>query len=97
MLQNKWTQRNRDQICGYQRQGKSEGEFDERSQNIPTSSYKINKYYGYNIQQDKHNQCHCMLHMKDVKTVYANSSHYKQKNLYSTSLIMYLYEKMDVH
>ena len=64
---------------------------------MPTSSYKINKYYGYNIQQDKHDQCHCMLHMKVVKRVNANSSHHKQKNLSSTSLIVYLCEMMDVH
>ena len=32
-----------------------EGELDKGSQNVKTSSYKINKYSGCNVQHDKYN------------------------------------------
>ena len=32
-----------------------EGELDEGSQKVQTSSYRINKYLGYNVQHDKYN------------------------------------------
>ena len=44
------THRKRDQICGYQRW--REEELEESSQKVQTSSCKINKYYGYNVQYD---------------------------------------------
>ena len=40
----------KDQICSYQKQGLGKGELDESSQNVQTSSYKINTYEGYNVQ-----------------------------------------------
>ena len=43
-LTNKQTHRKRDQICGYQRLGSEEGELDEGSQKIQSSSYMINQY-----------------------------------------------------
>ena len=36
--------RKRDQICGYQRWRWEEGELEEGSQKVETTSYKINKY-----------------------------------------------------
>ena len=44
--------RNRDQICGCQKQGGGVGELDEGGQKVQTSGYKINKYWGYNVQYD---------------------------------------------
>ena len=41
---NKQFHRKRDQICGYQRLGVREGELEEGSQKVPTSSYETNKY-----------------------------------------------------
>ena len=46
---NKQTQK-RDQVCGYQRRGQGKRELDEGSQKVQTSSYKINKYWGYNVR-----------------------------------------------
>ena len=50
---NKQTHRKKDQICGYQKWGWWEGELDECSQKVQTSSYKINKYQACNVQHDK--------------------------------------------
>ena len=35
--------------------GLGEGELDEGGQKVQTSSYKINKHYGCNVQHDKYN------------------------------------------
>ena len=35
--------------------GCGEGKLDEGNQNVLTSSYKINKYQGHNVQHDKYN------------------------------------------
>ena len=62
-----------------------EGEFDEGSQKVQTSSNKINKYQGCNIQHDKYNEHCCVLYMKVVKRVNRKSSHHKEifKNFFN--------------
>ena len=46
----------RKRTSDYQRgKGVGEGELDTGSQKVQTSSYKINKYSGCNIQHDKYN------------------------------------------
>ena len=66
---------------------------DEGSQKIQTSSYKINKYSGCNVQHDKHNQHCCKLYMKVVKNV---NPEFATQAIF-ISLILYLYEMMDDH
>lgn len=34
--------------------GKGRGELEEGSPRVQTSSYKINKYWGYNVRRDDH-------------------------------------------
>lgn len=42
----------RDQISGYQRQGVRAGGIGVAGQRVTTSSYKMNKYEGCNVQDD---------------------------------------------
>ena len=64
---------------------------------MQTSSYKINKHQGCNVQHGKYNE-HCyMLYMRGVRRVNPKSSHHKEKNIFSVSLILYLREIMGVH
>ena len=59
----KQTHWKRDQIYGYQRWEwrLGEAELDEGSQEVQTSSYKINNYQGYNMQHDNYNSHCCMV------------------------------------
>ena len=40
---------------------------------------------------------YCVLYMKIVKRVNPKSSHHKKKYYFSISLILYLYEMIDIH
>ena len=53
----------------------------EGSQKVQTSSYKINKSQGCNVQHDKYNQQCRTLYMK-VKRVNPKSSHHKEKDFF---------------
>ena len=46
------THRKRDQICGPQRWGVVGRELAEAGQKVSVSSYRIYKYWGYNVQHD---------------------------------------------
>ena len=72
-----------------------EGELHESSQKVNTSSYKINKYHGNNVQHHTSDQQCCVSHMKVAKRVNPKSSHQKE-NTFSISLILYLL-MMGVH
>ena len=74
-----------------------EGELNEGGQKEQTSSYKINKYWGCNVQHNRYNEHCCTLYMKVVERVNPKSSHHKEKNVFSFSFILYLYEMMEVH
>lgn len=49
--------------------GRGEGELDKSSQKVKTSSCKMSKYWGCNIQHDKYNWHYYMLYMKVVMRV----------------------------
>ena len=71
------------------------GELDEGGQKVQTSRYKVNKcwdviYIMINIIN------YLVCYMKIVKRVNRKSSYYKEK-YFSISLILYLYEMIDVH
>ena len=57
--------RKRNEICGI-RAGVGLWELDEGTQRVQTSSYKINKYEGCNVQHDKYNLHSFILYMKVV-------------------------------
>ena len=46
------THRNRDQIGSCQRQGLRVGEMGEGGQKVQTPSYKISKFWGFNVKHD---------------------------------------------
>ena len=43
-----------------------ERKLDEDGQKVKTSSFKINKYWGCNIQHDEYNEHCCIVYMKVV-------------------------------
>lgn len=50
------------------------------SQKVQTSSYKINKYQGWDVQHDKYNE-HCsVLYRKVVERVNPRTSHHTEKS-----------------
>ena len=57
------------------------GEMDERSQKVQTSSYKINKPWGCDIQQGEYSQKHFIAYLKIAKTANLKSSYHEKKIL----------------
>ena len=51
----KLTHRNREQIGSHQRQGARSRGIGEGGQKVQTSNYKINKFWGCNVQHDNYN------------------------------------------
>lgn len=46
---------------------------------LQTSSYKINEYWGCNVQHDKYNSHSCVVYMEVVKRANPKSSHHIHK------------------
>lgn len=61
------------------------GNWNEGGKSMHTSSHKINKYWGCNIQ---HNDC--MAYLNVSKTVNPSSSHYKKKKISNLHKMMML-------
>lgn len=66
------------------------GGMGEGDQKVQTSSYKINKVWGWNVQHGDYSK-HNFAHLKVVKRVDLKSSHCKQKNHDVNELIESLY------
>ena len=75
------------------------GELEEDGRKVQTSNYKINKYWGWNIQHDDIANSAVMMYGKFVTRINPkNSQHKKSFFLPNLSLLflLYPYEKMDV-
>ena len=63
--------------------GCGEGRLGDAGRKVPTSSHKINKCQGRNTQCDRGRGRHCRLCVKVVRRVNPESSHHKEKYVFS--------------
>ena len=67
------------------------GELDEEGQNVPTSSYKINKSWGCNAQHGDYSYHCCMVCLKVAKTVNPKSLPQNNNNKTLFSLFFFFF------
>ena len=90
----KQTQRKGDQVVVIRYSGIETRETGRWQSRVITSTYKINKYQGCDVQQNKYYHCCYILNMKVLKGENAEFPALENKSL---SIILCLYEMLNVY